>query len=600
VEPASLPVQRFFILDLRLMLLLLVIIIIIFHREANSRMSLFASLKDLLKYSEPKNRNDFELLENSDESSSRQKQGEASFDRIGQSNASTTEKDKKPTRDNILQELEANIERMSSEFHMPVNTDIIIRRFKISRSINACILFIDGMVDKKTINDFILKPLMLSEILSDLKDNCLTDHIADDIITVTHIIREKEYSKVIGHVLSGYTAIFIDGCEECLVVENQGFEKRNVDKPITENVIRGSQEGFNESLRTNITLLRKIVRNKNLVTEIIHIDKTANTNCALLYIDGIANQTVIKEVKRRLAGLNTAYISGSGMLEGLISDHTLMPFPQIMTTERPDRAASYIMDGKVILIVDGIPFVSSIPTSFFETIQSPEDFSLKWQFASFLRYIRMTALYITLLLPGLYVAITTYHQEMIPTELLNSIVKSRENVPFPTIVEIILLETAFELIREGGIRTPGALGNTLGIVGALILGQAAVQAQLVSPVLIIVVAITGISGFAIPSYSMSFTIRLLRFVFIFFAAIAGFWGISVAIVIVLGLACSLRSFGVPYLVPIAPKTKANVDVISLFPPYKQKLRPDYINSPNKYESGKTTEEWIEGKEKDNK
>jgi len=563
-------------------------------------MSLFSSIKGFLKYSEPKNRNDFELLEDSNESSSRQRPGKASFDQIGQSNTSTAEKDKKPIRDNVSRELEANIERMASEFHIPVNMDIITRRFKVSRSINACILFIDGMVDKKTVNDFILKPLMFSEPLSDMKDNCLVDHIADNIITVTHIIKEKEYSRIIGHVLSGYTVIFIDGCEECLVIENQGFEKRNVDKPITENVIRGSQEGFNENMRTNITLVRKIIRNKNLVTEIVHIDKTANTNCAILYIDGIANQTVIKEVRRRVTELNTDFVSGSGMLEGLISDHTLMPFPQIMTTERPDRAASYIMDGKVILIVDGTPLASSIPTSFFESIQSPEDFSLKWQFASFLRYIRMTALYITLLLPGLYVAITTYHQEMIPTELLNSIVKSRENVPFPTIVEIILLEAAFELIREGGIRTPGALGNTLGIVGALILGQAAVQAQLVSPVLIIVVAITGISSFAIPSYSMSFTIRLLRFVFIFFAAIAGFWGISVALIIVLGLACSLKSFGVPYLVPITPKTKANADVISLYPPYKQKLRPDYANPLDKYESGKTTEEWIARKEKDDK
>lgn len=563
-------------------------------------MSLFTSIKDLLKYSEPKNRNNFELLEDSNESSSRQNQDKASYEPTGQNNAGAMEKDKEKTADNISRELEANIDRMASEFHMPVNVDVITRRFKVSRSINACILFVDGMVDKKTVNDFMLKPLMFSELPSDMKTDCIIDHIADNIITVTHIIKEKEYSKVIGHVLSGYTAIFIDGCEECIVIENQGFEKRNVDKPITENVIRGSQEGFNENMRTNITLVRKIVRNKNLITEIVHVDKTANTNCAILYIDGVANKTVIKEVRRRITELNTDFISGSGMLEGLISDHTLVPFPQIMTTERPDRAASYIMDGKVILIMDGIPFVSSIPTSFFESIQSPEDFSLKWQFASFLRYIRMTALYITLLLPGLYVAITTYHQEMIPTELLNSIVKSRENVPFPTIVEIILLEVAFELIREGGIRTPGALGNTLGIVGALILGQAAVQAQLVSPVLIIVVAITGISSFAIPSYSMSFTIRLLRFVFIFFAAIAGFWGISVALVIVLGMACSLKSFGVPYLVPVVPKTKANTDVITLYPPYKQKLRPDYVNSPDKYESGKTTEEWIERKEKDGK
>ena len=492
------------------------------------------------------------------------------------------------------------MERMKKEFNMPESKDIIMRKFKAAKETDAFILYIDGMIDKNTVNNFILRPLMSTENFKYFKEGSVIDYITDNVLPVNQIIKESKYDKAIDYVLNGTTAVFIDGCEECIIVENQGYEKRNIEKPVTEDVIRGAQEGFTESIHTNISLIRRIIKNKNLVAEIIPIDRTNKTNCAILYVKGIANPTVIREVKKRVTGLNIDFISGSGMMEELISNQTLLPYSHIMTTERPDRTASYIMDGKVALLIDGVPFASSMPTSFFESIQSSEDYSLKWQYATFLRYLRIFALFITLLLPGLYGSIILFHQEMIPTELLNSIIYSRENVPFPTMIEIIFMEVSFELIREGGIRVPGVIGNTLGIVGALILGQAAVQAQLASPILIIIIAVVGISSFAIPSYSMAFELRLLRFVFILFGAVAGFYGISVAFVIIIGLACSIKSFGVPYLTPIAPKARANPDVISSLPAYKQKLRPDYVNSPNKYKAGKVTEEWKKGKGRDKK
>lgn len=584
------------------------------ERCETNKMSLLKFIKSNLAYKKPENAEAFEFLEdesenepeggkeepvssninNSKERKARNKRIPLKLDEL--KNIKKQYKNHKQYSDKtIVPNLTTSLERIKKEFNMPKNQDVIIREFKIARSINAFLFYINGMVDNNNINNFILRQLMMPEHFNDFKEDCSIDYIINNLLSINNVTKEMEYDKIINFILNGATAIFVEGCTECLIINNQGYEKRNVEKPVTENVIRGAQEGFTEDMRTNITLIRKIIKNKNLITEIMPVDKTNRTNCALLYVEGIVNPTIVNEVKRRIKNLNIDFISGNGMLEELIADHTLMPFTQTNTTERPDRASANIMDGKVILIIEGSPFVSTIPTSFFEAIMSPEDFNLKWQFSTFLRLLRIIALFITTLLPGLYVAVVLFHQEMIPTELLNSIVKARENVPFSTIVEIILMEFAFELIREGGIRVPGVIGNTLGIVGALILGQAAVQAQLASPILIIIISVVGISSFAIPSYSVAFVIRLFRFAMIFLGALAGFYGISIGIVILMGLACSLKSFGVPFLAPIAPKTKANPDIITSLSSYRQKIRPDFANPLNKYKAGKTTEEWINGK-----
>ncbi len=582
-------------------------------------MKLPDAIKGLTVYKEPRPEKVFELLEDENEANDWEGEKGASPEANSQQvkeekakgktpikaeewNSSREKKNKDQGQDDehskntVTTELKKNLDRMKKEFNVPANRGIIIRKFKVARKTDAFILYVDGMADNNTINDFILKQLMAPEYFEDFEEGPVIDYITDSVLSVNKVSKENNYDKIIDHVLGGITAVFVDGCEECLIIENQGYVKRNIEKPITEDVVRGSQEGFNEDMLTNITLIRRIIRNKNLTVEVMPIDKTNKTSCAILYVKGIANPAVVNEAKKRIAGLNIDMIMGVAMIEELISDRALMPFSQSVTTERPDRASSQLMDGKVILIIDGTPFVSIIPKSIFEALHTPEDFSLNWHFAIFMRYLRVFALLTTMLLPGLYVSVVLFHQEMIPTELLNSIVKSRENVPFPTIAEIFFLEISFELIREGGIRVPGVIGNTLGIVGALILGQAAAQAQLVSPLIIIIIAVSGISSFAIPSYILSFESRLFRFVFIFFGAIAGFYGISAAIVLLLGIACNIKSFGVPFLSPIAPKTRANPDVISTLPTYNQKIRPDYINPENKYKAGRVTREWLNGKD----
>jgi spore germination protein KA len=492
----------------------------------------------------------------------------------------------------VSTDLRANLAKVGEEFNLDRNKDVVVREFKVAKTHDAFILYIDGMVNKDIIGNLILRQLMTPEHFAGAKVKDLLDYITDNVISVNHIIRFDYFEDIFQMVLNGFTAVFIHGYDAALLVETVGFEKRNVEKPVAENVIRGSQEGFTENLATNIALVRRIIRNKNLTTEILPVDKTGHTQCAMMYVTGLTNPALIREVKRRLKSLNIDFIASSGVLEELIADDPCTIFLQISTTERPDMAAWQLMKGKVVIIVDGTPYAAAVPSSFYEGLISPEDINLKWPYGIFLRVIRYIALMLSIFLPGLYIALTLYHQEMIPPELLNSIVASREQVPFPTFFEIVLMEISFELIREAGIRVPGIIGNTLGIIGALILGQAAVAADLVSPILIIIVALGGLGNFAIPSFSIAFSARIQRFAFILLGGIAGFYGIAAGIFVLGCKACSTKSFGVPQFVPAAPATRKDMDIIFVRPDFENKTRPDFVNALDKTSQGKLTRGWI--------
>ena len=451
------------------------------------------------------------------------------------------------------------------------------------------------MVDKNIINQFVLPQLMSSSNFDKLEGNCPIDYIEKNVISINNVEKLNCLNKVTQQVLKGRTALFIEGCRECLLIESKGYEKRGIEKPATETVIRGPQEGFTEDLRTNITLLRRNIKNEKFVTEILPVGNTSKNECAVMYLEGVASPEVVKEVKRRIAGLELDFIQGDGMLEQLIEDNPFSLFPQILSTERPDRASSFIMEGQVVIVTEGTPFALAVPVTLYKLLHTSEDYHLRWQYGTFLRLVRVLGLIISIFLPALYAGLTLYHQEMIPTELLVSITKARENVPFPVVLELLIMEVSFELIREGGIRVPGVIGQTLGIIGALILGQAAVAAGLVSPILIIIVAVTGLGSFSIPSYSLALGIRMMRFIFIVSASIAGFYSLSVAIIIFLGMLCNIKSFGVPFLSPIAPKTKINPDVVVRQPLWRQNNRPDYINSPDRKRAGDPTRKWTKQK-----
>ncbi|HEX2924974.1 MAG TPA: spore germination protein [Ruminiclostridium sp.] len=493
-----------------------------------------------------------------------------------------------------------NLKVIEQRLGVPKNVDIIIRQFNISKKIKAFIVYVDGMIDKQTLNLSILPSLMSSEIAEELANGNPIDYLIENILTVHSIKKQNMYQQIIEQVLNGDTALFLEGSSECITMETKGYDKRSIEAPKTETVVKGAQEGFTENLRTNLTMVRRIIKNGNLVTEMLPVGDTNKANCAVVYIEGIANQSVVEEVKKRINNIKTDFIMGDGMLEQFIEDSPFMLFPQVITTERPDRTASFIMEGQVVIITEGSPFSMAVPVTFFRLLHTSEDTFLRWPFGTFLRLVRLLGLFCATLLPGLYVSMVMFHPEMIPTELLSSIAKAKEPVPFPTIIEVFFMEAAFELIREGGIRVPSVIGQTLGIVGALILGQAAVSAGLVSPILVIIVSVTALGSFAIPNYDMSLAIRIERFFFIFAGALLGFYGVSLVIFILGCFACGMKSFGVPFFSPVAPRTKVNPDLVIRTPIWMQKNRPDGFQTVNRKKQASNMNSWGFTEKKDDK
>ncbi len=551
-------------------------------------MGLGSMLKNLFAYKEPKKYDRFELLEDETEDNSQvtppKNTVEQNYPETGQKNND---------RDKVSKKLQINLEKIKNKLNFPTNQDVVIREFKILQQSDAFIVYVEGMVDDNTVNNYILRQLLGKHNINTGIKTDMTDYITNNLLATNQVTTESGYTEIIKQILDGLTALFIDKSDLCILIKSRGFEKRAVSQPVNETVIRGPHEAFIEDLRTNITLVRRIIHNKNLLTETIPVGSVNNIACAILYIKGIANPKIIKEVKRRINSIDIDYISSDGALDQLIEDHPLAILPQILNTERPDRTASFLMEGRVAIIVDGAPNASIVPATLFDMMHTPEDYSLRWQYGTFMRIIRIISATLATFLPGLYLASILYHHEMIPTELLASLVKARENIPFPVVIEILLMEISWELIREAGIRMPGVLGQTLGIIGAVILGEAVIAAGLVSPILIIIVAITGLANLVIPNYSLGFGIRILRFVFVLLGATAGFYGIAVGIFIFGGLACSMKSFGVPYLSPVAPKAKVSPDVTLRMPTWLQRERPDIVNPKQRGRSGRIVRGWVE-------
>ncbi len=509
--------------------------------------------------------------------------------------------------------LQVNLEFMQSEFNSLISSDVIIRKFSLickNQKYKAFLIFIDGMADSLNINHFVLKPLMqrnqnntyisqnsnptpASKNKKNLPQNstAFANYIYNRLIPYNNLSQEIEFEKIISDINSGNCILFVDTLNIAFDIDAKGFKQRSIDRPQIENVIKGPQEAFVENIRTNTSLLRRLVNNQNLIIESVEIGKLSKTKCALCYLQNIANGDLIAEAKFRLNNISIDSLISSGELEQLIQDGPSAGIPQILSTERPDKCVKAMYQGRAIILVNGNPYALIIPSVMTDFLASPEDSNLVPLFANFLKAIRLIAFIITLLLPGMYIAVTNFHQELFPTELLFSILVARENVPFPIIFELLLMEVSFELIREGGLRTPSAIGSTLGIVGALILGDAAVAANVVSPILIIVVAITGLSSFVIPNFSFGFHLRVYRFIFTILGYICGFLGIGIGIYVYLATICSIKCFGVAYVSPISP----NISGFSLkyfVPPFwKQEYRNDFLAPKKQVAQSKYSMHW---------
>ncbi|MFJ9384139.1 spore germination protein [Peribacillus sp. NPDC101481] len=486
------------------------------------------------------------------------------------------------TTELIDSSISANLEKVRQKTGN--SPDIIIRNLKISQNpeIKTAILFVQGLIDNPSVTDFLIESIMKNP---HLKEKLLAQEalevISKDVVSLGGVESVTDWKQMVLSLLSGDSIIFVDGINIALVASTKGGERRSVQEPSTNSVVRGSREGFTESNVTNIALVRRIINSTDLWIESMKIGTVTKTDVSIMYINGIAKEGIVEEVKKRLKGINIDSILESGYIEQLIEDQVMTPFPTLDHTERPDKVAGNLLEGRVAIFVNGTPFVLVAPALFIQFFQSVEDYFARFDIASSIRFLRIFIFFISLIAPSVYVAATTYHQEMIPTKLLVILAAQRDSVPFLAVVEAFIMEIIFELLREASLRMPKAIGATMSIVGALVIGQAAVQAGIVSPAMVIIVSITAIASFATPSYAMAISARLLRFVFIICASTMGLYGMILVFFVVVVHLCSLRSFGVPYMSPLAPLNPEGLgDTFFRRPMWALKYRPEFLSSDN--------------------
>ncbi|MBE6082123.1 MAG: spore germination protein [Tissierellaceae bacterium] len=468
--------------------------------------------------------------------------------------------------------------------------DIIFRELKAgsNKPVSMELIFVDGMIDRDDLSSFVLRPLL--RISDDILSNgnksidSLIDMLSKENIQISDMKVIQNMEEVIKAVLSGETVLLIDGSEKAIDLSTRGWPSRSIGEPVSEETVRGPRDGMTETLKTNIALIRRRIRDTNLKVKMMQIGKRSKTDMAVMYMEDIVEPRLLNETYKRLNNLNIDEITDSSMLESLIEDHCYSPFPQIENTERPDAVAASLYEGRVAIIVDNSPFALLVPATVGTLMQSTEDYYTRWSVASIVRIIRYFAAFLAVLAPSLYIAVTSYHPGLLPTRLAYYVAASRVNVPFPSVIEAFLMEITLELLREAGTRISGPIGTTIGIVGGLIIGQAAVDAGIVSPLMIIIVSVTTISSFAIPSYELAAALRSFRFLFMIYAAVLGLYGVMLGIIVMITHMAKLDSFGIPFTSPYSGlgREKGDLrDTIIRAPFQNMKKRPRFTFPKNR-------------------
>ncbi|WP_084034534.1 spore germination protein [Anaerobacillus alkalilacustris] len=476
-------------------------------------------------------------------------------------------------------ELNLNIKKIIND--LGNSSDLVVKQLQLKENLNEqiAVIYLEGLVSKNIVSDFIANLF----ILESFKNYTNTfDFMIKKASSLGDIKVIEDYNEILLSILSGATVILIDGCLKGISGSSQGGESRGVEEPSSQIVIRGPKDGFTESLSVNIALIRKRIKSPNVWVEGFDIGRVTHTKVAVMYMKGIVNEEILQEVKNRLNQIDIDGILESGNIEEFIEDRSFSPFPTVFNTERPDSVAGNLLEGRISILVNGTPFALIVPYTFFQSFQATEDYYQRYDIASLIRCLRFICFLIALLGPSVYIAAISFHPEMIPTPLLLSLAAQRAGNPFPVIIEALLMEFSFEILREAGIRMPRAVGQAVSIVGALILGEAAVQAGIVSPAMVIVVALTGIASFVSPSYNLGISIRMLRFGVMLAAGYFGFYGIAITNLMIIAHLCSLESFGVPYMAPLAPfYLQDQKDNIFRFPIWAKRSRPKFLHQTNR-------------------
>ncbi|MFE6078684.1 spore germination protein [Paenibacillus sp. NPDC057886] len=441
------------------------------------------------------------------------------------------------------------------------NADVRIREFTI-RGTNtpAAVIYVDGLVDHDLIDTHLFSPLMIEGVpdteqkIFEHPENAneLKAYVSSRLLPVSEVQEAETLQQAARAVLIGKNALLIDGMPGALLVGSAKGKTRSLEEPLSEALLRGPRIGFTERLIDNTGILRIFGSNDALFMTSHQVGSRIKKDLVIAYIRDIANPDLVTEVERRIQNLDMDMMLESGYVEQLIEDDELSPFQQVQNTERPDRVISGLLEGRVAILLDGTPFALIVPSTFSMLLQSPEDYYERWIPGTFLRMLRFLAATLAMFAPALYISFISYHPGLIPTKLALTIIQTRQGVPFPSIIEALIMEISIEILREAGIRLPKPIGPAMGIVGGLIIGEAAVKAGIVSPFLVIVVAVTAISSFSIPTYSAGITLRILRFFGMFSAAVFGLYGVVMFFLLLCSHLVRLKSFGTPYVTPAVP------------------------------------------------
>lgn len=447
------------------------------------------------------------------------------------------------------------------------NPDMNRRDFRVFRR-EASVYFVDGLISSDFLQHYLLEPCqarMNDEAQGDLADLLLR------LLPMGEAEAVENPQEALRGLMDGKAVMLVDGMGAALCFDIRNYVRRGISPPLTESVINGQHQGFNESMRDNITLLRRLLPTPQLIGEMATVGDGIPVNLCMLFLKGRADEAVVNRVRARLQGVRVDHVLSAGELEQLIEDRPYALMPQCCLTERPDRAASFLLEGQVIIVLDGSPQVLAAPVSFLHLFHTPDDTSMRWQYGTLTRLIRLLAALTTLLLPGLFVAFTLFHPEALPVTLLTSVLESQAAVPLSIPAEMVLMLLMLNLISEAGMRIPGVVGSSLGTVSGLILGQAAVEAKLVHPLMIIVVAVAALGNYALPEHALTMAFRIGQFIFLAAACVGGVYGMVLVGCAAVVRLCAMRSFGSPYAAPVAPDRPHNPDIVLRLPIWRQRL-----------------------------
>lgn len=459
--------------------------------------------------------------------------------------------------------------------------DITIREFTITAlGLRAAIIFVEYMTDEESISQNILSQLVSPTLSGKCTDASQLMECIRSSLTASAVHGTTDMAEIIQRLLSGDTVLFVDTNASALVITTRKLEMRAISVPMSEPTVRGPKDAFTESLGVNITLLRRRLVNPNFIVKKMAIGVRSENTVALLYFRGITNPNLVYQAEERLKKLTVDIVGSTGLVENLIEGHPFSPFPTLFATERPDKVMAALMDGKIAIMVDGTPFVILAPTTLGDFMQAGDDYYENWIVGSLLRMTRYFAAFFAMVTPALYVAVTTFHPGLIPTPLTLTIAAARMGVPFPALIEAILMEIILEILQEAGVRMPKTIGPAVSIVGGLVLGDAAVRAGLVSAPIVVVISFTAIVSFAIGNYRLSMPLRFFRIPLMLAASVLGMFGVVMGLVAIIVHLSMLESFGEPYLAPFIPKNSSRLsdwkDSIVVAPPVAMTTRPAYL------------------------